>query len=1656
MPALELVDNLIEDEAERQRLLSKPTCFLVVGRPGVGKSTLAKNIAETWGCVLIDDTEVLDSHIRNKTDDGVKLLEILNAGESVPEEMVVRLILDMLNSSKVEHYGYVLSCLPFMSEADFSVDEQMELIRKLKLKPDFIINIKCADKDLVQRLSSQKQHPITGLLYNQDQWKWDNEFHMTGFIDDEIADEEDKEDSQDEDDEEEEIITTKCTIDQLVWLPERQSRNTSLRINVYKDNILRPLEDYMMDHNPIYLLEVDGSNTPEELVLFVLSRMGAMAIPRVSIPVVLHQDEELPEDIETEDLLRFMSSSRMLVPGFRWRRSRWGRSCPVALTEGLLVPGKPEFSVGFCDKMYILSSKEAYDKFVANPRPFLLPPMPSPPCRVCIIGTNVTGRSELANLLGQRHNVSVLELEKLAEPLLAELEKNWLGKVKEDSTQAAMEKIRTKQQTENRSDGTPVVEVTEDHPEVVALVQIALEDAKKQDAAKEVFAQALTKVVRENESAKVGADVGTGWVLDNFPRKASQLEALQRAGIHPDFLFCLMQTEANQIPTADQPAPPPVEKPEETPEDKKERQQFKQDWEGLQLALSLSHSVLHTNERTPKELLHEVVQLMEKPFKYFPREFSAVDLDEEAEDFEAIANLEDGNDENDSDKDTADEGNEEEEEGGEDSESFGDSNSKRAFGDAYHFCPIVLKKQNALVPCTDEISAKYREKVYYFSSMDARELFMLTPEQFVGQTELLKPPALRIFILGCRGSGKTSQGEWLAKKLGLFHIQFKEHLQTLLMPKLKQRVIPADESTEEHLRGLKATIEEAQGSDAPETTEEDFGLTDEEIGIKAYLADDQLPLSSQVMDQVVNLYWKTEPYMSTGFILEGFPYNTDEVQHMMQHQLFPDAVVTLMVEVEDVQARLLPKFRQRWQEHCQRREALVDVLREIHRKAREVNRDKRRAELMEEKSGSTTTKLSFRDEDEEEEDAKTVEDEIEAILEEEYPEETYDEFIEEELEEVLTERLNMEIEERYVSDTNNMSTVLEVLSELKIPRISINGARKSHVVQRQLLLKVEPLKSNRESLFQKCQPISYQLAQLLLLYSFKFHSAFGCLDLVQRYSEGDHIQPVLWPLDTAFPVLFNQYIYFFGSKKNQQTFMSNPLKYLRQSKPSPMLPVKMAILGPPKSGKTSMAMLFAQRYGLDLLSIGGVMRRILSEQEHSDLAVKMKKHLNEGLVVPDELAIQCLEKVLMSLICNTQGYVLDGFPLTMKQAELMQAHSIIPMVVIEMDLDTVEVLKRGLTVKMGEKPHLMHDSAEILHIRNACYKQETELLKKHFQDQYDNWISMDGLKSVWYTWERLLKQISVSMEYIHTYLRRTRRGQAGCINRLCVTPEEFERQLGEFGHYCPVCLALKGHLVDCSETASLMYAAEYKRQYFKMCGTEHLEIFLANPLKFITPGCPRSLPEADMLPRKLTEAELKSRLPQQIEFKGFCPVTYLEGKLRYEALVHGSPKFALEYRGRLYTCETKEKQYKFLSAPILYWDLKLPNKVPPLCESIPLTCLPTLGYLEQGVAVAVIKAMTAVGCLKPKFPFLTMERSALNYVAFYMKAFNHCSTEHIRQMYKKKLASFEENCALIPYLSSSMGSAYKLPYECPMDFDFKLKRFLALRDWSGEDSDLEL
>merc|ERR1711974_186818 len=107
-----------------------------------------------------------------------------------------------------------------------------------------------------------------------------------------------------------------------------------------------------------------------------------------------------------------------------------------------------------------------------------------------------------------------------------------------------------------------------------------------------------------------------------------------------------------------------------------------------------------------------------------------------------------------------------------------------------------------------------------------------------------------------------------------------------------------------------------------------------------------------------------------------------------------------------------------------------------------------------------------------------------------------------------------------------------------------------------------------------------------------------------------------------------------------------------------------------------------------------------------------------------------------------------------------------------------------------------------------------------------------------------------------------------------------------------------------------------------------------------------------------TTADIKGRKPQ---INGYCPVTYVDGKLRYEALLPGSEEFVSEYKGDIYLMQDEEKLFRFMKTPEKYAQLKLPHKLPPRQEELPLVNLPMLGFMEQTSAVAMATALTAAG-----------------------------------------------------------------------------------------------
>ncbi|NXO30773.1 KAD9 kinase, partial [Cisticola juncidis] len=380
-------DIFDEDEAERSFLLSKPTCIIVFGKPGSGKKTLARKLAQRWNSIFIEASEVIQTNIQQGTEYGLKCQELLCQGQSIPEELVTEMILQGIESPEVAHFGYILTGFPSLSEEYMNVPQQIEKIMNLKLKPDVLINIKCPDYELCQRISGQRQNPDSGEIFQRSQW----DLEVTGKRKKE-KDQDEEENEEEEQNEEEEDETGEGPrkklqpVHNLVQRPEDFLENAEKRIGIHKDIMLTPLKEFLTEQDCRCLIEVDGTQQPDHV--FEVNKNCTWNYCYFN-----KQDE----------LFRALSSCKLVAPRYRWRRSRWGQVCPVALKEGDIVMGNPEFAVSFLGKMYILSSEEALKKFMLSPRPYLLPPMPVSPCKVFVFGPPFSGRTTLCNVIAHNY-----------------------------------------------------------------------------------------------------------------------------------------------------------------------------------------------------------------------------------------------------------------------------------------------------------------------------------------------------------------------------------------------------------------------------------------------------------------------------------------------------------------------------------------------------------------------------------------------------------------------------------------------------------------------------------------------------------------------------------------------------------------------------------------------------------------------------------------------------------------------------------------------------------------------------------------------------------------------------------------------------------------------------------------------------------------------------------------------------------------------------------------------------------------------------------------------------------------------------------------------------------------------------------------------------
>lgn len=160
--------------------------------------------------------------------------------------------------------------------------------------------------------------------------------------------------------------------------------------------------------------------------------------------------------------------------------------------------------------------------------------------------------------------------------------------------------------------------------------------------------------------------------------------------------------------------------------------------------------------------------------------------------------------------------------------------------------------------------------------------------------------------------------------------------------------------------------------------------------------------------------------------------------------------------------------------------------------------------------------------------------------------------------------------------------------------------------------------------------------------------------------------------------------------------------------------IHLILFGPPGSGKGTQAAHLVDHYGLTHISTGDLFRHEIGQG--TPLGLQAKAYMAEGRLVPDEVTIGMLRNKVEST-GETRGFIFDGFPRTVAQAEALDSllaergEAISGLVTLEVDEEEIvsRILLRGQTSGRADD----NDEA-IIRNRIAVYHAETSPVADHY------------------------------------------------------------------------------------------------------------------------------------------------------------------------------------------------------------------------------------------------------------------------------------------------------------------------------------------------------
>ncbi len=164
------------------------------------------------------------------------------------------------------------------------------------------------------------------------------------------------------------------------------------------------------------------------------------------------------------------------------------------------------------------------------------------------------------------------------------------------------------------------------------------------------------------------------------------------------------------------------------------------------------------------------------------------------------------------------------------------------------------------------------------------------------------------------------------------------------------------------------------------------------------------------------------------------------------------------------------------------------------------------------------------------------------------------------------------------------------------------------------------------------------------------------------------------------------------------------------------VPLDLVLLGPPGSGKGTQASRLAAKYGIPAIATGDILRAQV--EAGTPLGVQVKAYLDRGELAPDSLVIDIIRHRLADPD-TLRGFILDGFPRTVRQAEALD----VLLIELERPLDAVlylDVDRQALLDRLGHRAEIdqrSDDRPDVIAHRIDVFLDQTAPLIDYYRQQ---------------------------------------------------------------------------------------------------------------------------------------------------------------------------------------------------------------------------------------------------------------------------------------------------------------------------------------------------